>query len=45
MDGGGAILALFDVGAAVNTVDHKVFIKRLSVSFGLDHIFLGWAVV
>ena len=36
------LLALFDVSAAFDTVDHDILQKRLSTSFGLSGNFLDW---
>ncbi|PGH37209.1 MAG: hypothetical protein CRN43_22520, partial [Candidatus Nephrothrix sp. EaCA] len=36
------LLALFDVSAAFDTVDHQILINRLSVSFGLSGLPLDW---
>ena len=36
------LLALFDVSAAFDTVDHDILLKRLNVSFGLSGNFLEW---
>ena len=36
------LLALFDVSAAFDTVDHEILIKRLSISFGLADRPLDW---
>ena len=36
------LLALFDVSAAFDTVDHEILLKRLHVSFGLSGNFLEW---
>src|SRR6218665_2798618 len=43
IDGGRVtLLALFDVSAAFDTVDHQILINRLSVSFGLTGLPLDW---
>jgi hypothetical protein len=36
------LLALFDVRAAFDTVDHDILLRRLSTSFGLSGNFLDW---
>src|SRR6218665_2696297 len=36
------LLALFDVSAAFDTVDHEILLKRLQLSFGLSGNFLTW---
>src|SRR6218665_1040982 len=36
------LLALFDVSAAFDTVDHEILLKRLDISFGLSGNFLSW---
>ena len=36
------LLALFDVSAAFDTVDHDILLKRLHVTFGLSGNFLEW---
>src|SRR6218665_1812116 len=36
------LLALFDVSAAFDTVDHEILLKRLEISFGLSGNFLSW---
>src|SRR6218665_3193253 len=36
------LLALFDVSAAFDTVDHELVLKRLNVSFGLSGTLLLW---
>ena len=36
------LLALFDVSAAFDTVDHEILLKRLQISFGLSGNFLSW---
>src|SRR6218665_2087223 len=35
-------LALFDVSAAFDSVDHVLLLKRLSVSFGISGLPLAW---
>ena len=35
-------MALFDVSAAFDTLDHEILLQRLSVSFGLSGNMLGW---
>jgi ribonuclease P/MRP protein subunit RPP40 len=35
-------LALFDVSAAFDTVDHDILLTRLSISFGISGNFLNW---
>src|SRR6218665_414657 len=43
IDGGQVtLLAVFDVSAAFDTVDHQILINRLSVSFGLFGLPLDW---
>src|SRR6218665_2204237 len=36
------LLALFDVGAAFDTVDHGILLERLRISFGVTGVFLCW---
>jgi hypothetical protein len=36
------LLALFDVSAAFDTVDHEILLERLSVTFGLSGAFYKW---
>src|SRR6218665_1062724 len=36
------LLALFDVSAAFDTVDHEILLKRLQLSFSLSGNFLTW---
>ena len=36
------LLALFDVSAAFDTVDHEILFDRLQISFGLSGAFLCW---
>src|ERR1700733_7399435 len=36
------LLALFDVSAAFDTVDHDILLKRLQISFGISGNFLNW---
>src|SRR6218665_746264 len=36
------LLALFDVSAAFDTVDHEILLKRLNVSFGFSGPLLLW---
>ena len=36
------LLALFDVSAAVDTVDHEILFDWLQISFGLSGVFLCW---
>ena len=36
------LLALFDVGAAFDTVDHEILLERLDKSFGLSGTMLSW---
>src|SRR6218665_1059925 len=36
------LLALFDVSATFDTVDHEILLKRLEISFGLSGNFLSW---
>src|SRR6218665_3067150 len=36
------LLALFDVSASFDTVDHEILLKRLQLSFGLSGNFLTW---
>ena len=36
------LLALFDVSAAFDTVDHDILLERLHVTFGLSGVFLEW---
>ncbi|PGH38060.1 MAG: hypothetical protein CRN43_17500, partial [Candidatus Nephrothrix sp. EaCA] len=36
------LLALFDVSAAFDTVDHEILLKRLQLSFGLSGNFIAW---
>ena len=36
------LLALFDVSAAFDSVDHDLLLKRLSVSFGISGLPLAW---
>src|SRR6218665_724226 len=36
------LLALFDVSAAFDTVNHEILIKRLAISFGLSGNFFSW---
>src|SRR6218665_1722960 len=36
------LLALFDVGAAFDTVDHGILLERLRISFGVTGAFLCW---
>ena len=36
------LLALFDVSAAFDTVDHEILLKRLKISFGVSGTFLCW---
>src|ERR1700735_2971972 len=36
------LLALFDVGAAFDTVDHEILLERLDKSFGLSGAVLSW---
>ena len=35
-------LALFDVSAAFDSVDHQILLQRLSISFGFSGYILGW---
>src|SRR6218665_3652457 len=36
------LLALFDVSAAFDTVDHEILLERLQISFGVTCAFLCW---
>src|ERR1043165_10206371 len=36
------LLALFDVSAAFDTVDHEILSERLQITFGLSGAFLCW---
>src|SRR6218665_1017873 len=36
------LLALFDVSAAFDTVDHEILLERLQISFGVTGAFLCW---
>ena len=36
------LLALFDIGAAFETVDRDILLQRLSISFGLSGNALEW---
>lgn len=37
-----ALLALFDVSAALDTVDYAILLIRLSISYGLSGNILDW---
>ena len=41
-DGDIALLALLDLSAAFDTVDHATLLKRLEISYGLKGHLLGW---
>jgi len=41
-DGGVSVLALLDLSAAFDTVDHDILLTRLKVSFGIRGAALDW---
>src|SRR6218665_69015 len=36
------LLALFDVSAAFDSVNHNIFLRRLSITFGINELPLAW---
>src|SRR6218665_3942025 len=36
------LMALFDVSAAVDSVDHDILLRRLSITFGINDLPLAW---
>src|SRR6218665_1656712 len=36
------LLALFDVSAAFDSVDHEILLRRLSITFGINELPLAW---
>ena len=37
-----SVLALLDLSATFDTLDHDIMLKRLHITFGLDSIVLKW---
>ena len=41
-DGNMAVLALLDLSAAFDSVDHDTLLRRLQTSYGLEGAVIGW---
>ena len=41
-EGNVSVLALLDLSAAFDTIDHNILIKRLKITFGIDGTALEW---